>query len=206
MRLYTTPLSANGRKPLAVAHHLGLELEVEQVNVYAGEGRSERYLAINPWGKIPTLVDGDLALWESNAIVLYFADHEASSLSPAGPRARAEISKWLFWEAGHWQPAFNPVLAERVGQILFDSGDAPAEVAWATLAPELGHVDKHLGGRRWLVADALSVADFSIAGMMTYARRTAFPFDQYPNLARWYERIEALPAWRASEASLWREP
>jgi|SRR5271157_435630 len=72
--LYTTPLSANGRKVLAVSHHLGLAPEIRLVNVYRGEGRSAKYLAINPSGKIPTLVDGEFTLYESNAILQYLSE------------------------------------------------------------------------------------------------------------------------------------
>ena len=72
--LYTTPLSANGRKVLAVSHHLGLTPEIRLVNVYRGEGRSAKYLAINPSGKIPTLVDGEFTLYESNAILQYLSE------------------------------------------------------------------------------------------------------------------------------------
>src|SRR5262245_28227043 len=56
LTLYTTLLSANGRKPAAVAHHLDLKLDVRSVNVYAGEGRAPEYLRVNPFGKIPSLV------------------------------------------------------------------------------------------------------------------------------------------------------
>ena len=72
--LYTTALSANGRKVLALVEHLGLDAEIRETNVYAGAGQTESYLAINPQGKIPTLVEGDFRLSESNAILQYLAD------------------------------------------------------------------------------------------------------------------------------------
>lgn len=72
--LYTTPLSANGRKVVALSRHLGLDPEIVEVNVYAGMGRTPEFLGRNPWGKVPTLVDGDLTLWESNAILQYITE------------------------------------------------------------------------------------------------------------------------------------
>ena len=68
LKIYATTLSANGRKVLSVSRHLGLEPEIHDVNVYRGEGRTPQYLAINPSGKIPTLIDGEFVLSESNAI------------------------------------------------------------------------------------------------------------------------------------------
>ena len=72
--LYSTPQSANGRKPLAVCNYLGLAPEVRLVDVYRGQGRAPDYLAIHPLGQVPALVDGELVLWESNAILQYIAD------------------------------------------------------------------------------------------------------------------------------------
>src|SRR5262249_16869028 len=121
LKLYTTPLSANGRKVLAVSHHLGLDPEVTLVNVYKGEGRAANYLAINPWGKVPTLVAGELTLWESNAILQSLSDAGGDfKLWSCDPKGRADISRWLFWESSHWQPAFiqTPNLAAFVGKAL----------------------------------------------------------------------------------------
>ena len=92
--LYTTPLSANGRKVRAVSHHLALKPEVKIVNVFEGEGRAPEYLAINPFGKIPTLVDDDLTLGESNAILQYIAESYGDCrLWSHDPRRRADISR-----------------------------------------------------------------------------------------------------------------
>lgn len=73
-KLYTHPHSANGRKVLAIINYLKLKPEIIPINVYTGEGQKSDYLKINPFGKIPTLVDGEFILWESNAIMLYIAD------------------------------------------------------------------------------------------------------------------------------------
>ena len=88
--LYATPLSANGRKALAVSQHLELTPQVVLINVYRGEGRAVEYLAVNPQGKVPSLVDGNLMLWESNAILQYLAEaHGDYRLWSRDPRRRA---------------------------------------------------------------------------------------------------------------------
>lgn len=205
--LYTTPLSANGRKPLAVSHQLGLMPEVKLVNVYRGEGRAEAYLALNPQGKVPTLVDGDLVLWESNAILQYLAEAYGDfALWSREPKRRADLSRWLFWEASQWQPTLTQVLAPVVAQRLgVGGGSAPARADWSSASFQslAKLLDAQLHRRPFIGGEELTLADFSVAGMMTYARIASFPFDAYPNVAGWYGRIEALPAWQSTRDPLW---
>jgi glutathione S-transferase len=206
--LYTTPLSANGRKVLAVSHHLGLHPEIRLVNVYKGEGRTAEYLSINPLGKIPTLVDGDLILWESNAILQYLSEaHGDFRLSSRDPKKRADISRWLFWESAHWQPTLTPVLTDFVAQRVLPqaAGSAPVEVNWGderfqTLAKFL---DAHLAGRAFLTGEAVTLADFCVGAMMMYVRGAKFPFDAFRHIGAWYTRIESLAAWKATAAGPW---
>ena len=119
LKLYATPLSANGRKVLAVSRHLGLNPEIHDIDVYRGEGRSPEYLAVNPSGKIPTLIDGEFVLFESNAILLYLAEaHGANRLWSSESRQRSRIAQWLFWESAHWQPVLIALLSGLVGHRL----------------------------------------------------------------------------------------
>jgi glutathione S-transferase len=206
--LYTTPLSANGRKVLALCHHLGIEPEIRWVDVYRGEGRTPEYLAIHPSGKIPALVDGDFVLWESNAILQYVSEaYGGFRLSSREPRQRADIARWLFWEAAHWQPALTEVLAAFVGhRLLPDILPAPpAPPDWddAQLAPLLGLLAAHLGPRTYLVGGTLTIADLGVAGMATYFRAAGFPFARFPALEAWYGRIEALEAWMDTAVAPW---
>jgi glutathione S-transferase len=207
--LYTTALSANGRKPLAVSHQLGLAPEIRRVNVYAGEGRAPSYLAINPLAKIPTLVEGDFTLFESNAIITYISEaHGGLRLFSRDPKTRAEILRWMFWEASHWQPALSLVLAPSVGhRLLPDVVPAPAGAPdWqnAQLAPQLAFLEAQLAGRTFLTGAEPSLADFAVAGMTTYFRAAEFPWTAYPNIRAWCGRIDALEAWKASADPLWR--
>lgn len=207
--LYTTPISANGRKVLAVSQHLGLEPDVKLINVYKGEGRTPEYLAVNPWGKIPTLVDGEFKLWESNAILQYLSEAYGDfRLWSRDPKQRADISRWLFWESSHWQPAFVPVLSSFVGPLLLSQTavPAPSRVHWSSegFQTVVKFLDAHLKGREFIASDGLSLADFSIAGMMMYVRPARFPFEDFPHLGAWYGRIEGLEAWKATAAGPWQ--
>src|SRR5271167_3361192 len=208
LTLYSTALSANGRKVLAVSRHLELTIDVRAVNVYRGAGRHAEYLAINPTGKIPTLVDGDLTLYESNAILLYLCEaHGDFRLWPRHPKPRARIARWLFWESAHWQPTLGPLLSACVGRRLRPDLVPPpaAEPDWnaAAVAALMKVLDTALSASSFLVGNEISIADFAVAGMTTYFPVAGFPFEKYPSFNEWYRRIEMLDAWRATREPLW---
>ncbi len=207
-KLYTSPISANGRKVLALTYYLNLDVEINLVNVYKGEGRLPDYLSINPFGKIPTLQDGDFILWESNAILEYIAEQYANyQLYSRDPQTRANIARWLFWESSHFQPAATLVLAGVVGHELVPEYVAkPTEdPAWhePSFHDNINYLDAHFNSHPFIAGDKLTIADFSIAGMMTYFRFAKFPFERFANLNRWYETIEALDAWKKTATAPW---
>ena len=210
LKIYATPLSANGRKVLAVSRELGLNAEIHIVNVYRGEGRTAEYLAINPTGKIPTLVDGDFVLFESNAILIYLAEGYGNSrLWSADLKARSRIAQWLFWESAHWQPSLTALLSEQVGHRLLPQAIPRPRSApdWhsASLQPLLMRLETALSADAFLTGALPTIADFAVAGMCTYLRVAEFPFHDFPAISRWYARIDAFDSWRATESALWRE-
>jgi glutathione S-transferase len=208
LNLYTTPLSANGRKVLAVSRELGLCPVIHLIDVYRGEGRTAEYLAVNPSGKIPILVDGEFTLAESNAISIYLAEvHGAYHLWSRDAPVRSRIAQWLFWESSQWQPALSAILSELVGHRLL-----PDKIPRPRSAPDWNSgplqalfklLENTLSSQSFLAGEELTIADFSVAGMTTYFRAADFPFHTYPAVSRWYDRIEALDSWRETAAPLW---
>ena len=122
-------------------------------------------MAINPNGRVPVLVDGDLVLWESTSILRYLAGKAGSSLLPTDRRAQAEVDRWLSWQLAHLGPAMTKVAFERIVKKVTGQG-APDEAAVAAGAAEFAKLaailDGALAGREYL-AGALSVADFALA-------------------------------------------
>jgi glutathione S-transferase len=195
LKIYATPLSANGRKVLAVSRHLGLNAEIHDVNVYRGEGRLPKYLAINPSGKIPTLIDGEFVLSESNAILLYLAEaHGANGLWSSESKQRGRIAQWLFWESAHWQPTLIAFLSELVGHRLLPERilkpQHPPDWSSALVQPILTTLETALSADAFLAGPTATIADFAVAGMTTYFRAAAFPFQRFPRIGAWYARIE----------------
>jgi glutathione S-transferase len=194
MKLYSLAFSPNCQKVLACARELGITLEVVPVDVFKGESRTPAYLAKNPNGKVPVLEDGDLVLWESNAILAYLAAQKTvPSLLPVKPRERAEVDRWLFWATAHLQPAVGKVAFEKIVKPLAGRGAPDAAVVaqgtadFATYATVL---DAALEGREY-VAGKLSIADFSIGPIIGIARRAGLDLSPYSRIRAWAERMAA---------------
>jgi glutathione S-transferase len=208
LTIYSTPLSANGRKVLALKEKAGIRANVEIVDVYRGEGRTSEYLAVNPSGKIPYVVDDGFALAESNAILIYLSEtSQAHDVWPPDARVRARIMQWLFWESAHWQPALSAALRGSVAHRLFPDRAKPDVPEWdsTSVRDVLRHLESALKGRSFLAGDGFSLADVSVGGMTTYFRVARFPFVQYPAISEWYERLEGADWWQATAATLWTD-
>lgn len=202
MKLYTFPPSPNSRKIMAVAHHLGIDLDVHFVDLRKGEQMKPEFLALNPNHKIPTLQDGDFVLWESNAIMQYLAaSHSDKLLWPREPRPQADVSRWLFWQATSLGPACDILAFERFVKSMLGLGETdPAEEA---RGEEMFHsaaavLDAHLQGREWVVGEHMTLADFALGAPLSTAEFAHLPLDGYAEIRRWYAGLEKVRAWQAS--------
>jgi len=200
MKLYGFPPSPNTWKVRAAALQMSLPVPLQLVDLSKGEQRSEAYLALNPCGRAPVLVDGDFKLWESNAILQYLAAKAKTPLWPDDPRARADIMRWQSWQLAHWHPAVTPMIFENVVKpVVLKAGEPDqAVIARTTEAfhKEAAVLDKSLAGRSYLVGDTLTLADFAVAAPLFYAEQAKIPVASYANIRRWFGAQAALPAWQ----------
>jgi len=198
MKLYGFPASPNTWKVRAVAAHLGLPVESEFVDLTKGQSRTPQFLALNPTGRTPVLADGDFVLWESTAIMQYLA--KSSSLFPDDARTRAIIMQWQSFELQHWgKDACQVLTFERLVKKVMNMGPPdPAAVAKGTEAfnREASALDGHLAKHPYLAGNTLTLADFSVAGALLYAKEAELPLSGYPHLAAWAGKVLGLPAWR----------
>lgn len=200
MKLYSSPFSSNARKVLFTAAELGLAPEIVTVDLPKGGQRKPDYLALNPNGKVPVLVDGDFTLTESQAIMGYLVDKaESYALYPRDLRVRADVNRWMFWSANHWGVAISMVNWEKGVKRILGLGDpdpavlAKADVLFKDLATTL---DAHLAGREWLVGNDITLADISVGCPLMVAPMIGLPVAEYPNVAKWFERFQAREAWK----------
>jgi glutathione S-transferase len=198
MKLYGFPPSPNTWKVRAVAAHLGIPLELELIDL--GKPRTPEYLALNPTGRTPTLVDGDLKLWESNAIMQYLASRTANALWPNDARTRADITHWQCWQLAHWgKEACEPLIFQRLVKALFKMGPPDAAVVergTECFNREARVLEAHFAKQPYLVGTGVTLADFAVAAPLFYTQQAQLPVASYPRLQDWFARVSALPAWR----------
>ena len=202
MQLYYNHYSSNTRRVLLAADHLGIEFDLVQINLASQDDR-RRLGEVNLNAKLPVLIDGDFVLWESCAIMQYLADGTpGQTVWPQERRARADVSRWMFWACQHFAPAIGVLTWEHIWKKFVTGQDAdPKEVARgaADLAEAARVLDKHLATRQWLVGDAVSLADYAVVAPLMYKEKAHLPLDDYPHLLAWFERIRALPAWQRTD-------
>jgi glutathione S-transferase len=146
-----------------------------------------------------------MKLWESNAILQYAADkNEAFAYYPRDLKLRADINRWLLWEAAHWFPSCYIYLVENVVKPLLkaepDRAVTDKEAPnWHRLANIL---DERLAKQRWLCGDKVTLADIAVAAPMHLHSYQKLPLDAHPNLKRWMTKdLEQLPCWKATDAA-----
>lgn len=200
MKLYHNPLSPNVRRVRLTAAVLGLELEEKTLDFAKGEHKSAEYLALNANGAVPTLVDGDFVLTESRAIMQYLASKKPEAgLLPKDEKERADVTRWQFWDASHFAPALGTIAFEKLMKPMMGLGATDtAKVTdaltgfrrWAAV------LDKRLAGRQYVVGNALSVADLTLASSLMYSEKAEVPVSEFPNVEAWFARITALDGWK----------
>lgn len=205
MKLYNAALSPNALRVRAVGNELGIDFETIDVDLASAEEKERVLRPLNPNGKVPVLVDGDFALWESRAIAVYLASLKPSpGLYPDEPRARAAIDQWSYWGAVHLGLALQRIALERFIKARFGRG-APDEAAISAEVREvprlLGVLEAGLEGRDWIAGD-LSLADFGIGTTFVYRDVAGIDLGETPRVAAWIERLEARPSWRAAAAPI----
>lgn len=199
MKLYADPITVNCRKVFAGFDLLGTKYELVKVDYFQGEQKSPEYLAINPNASIPALVDGDLQLWESNAILQYAADK--SSLESAYPKdlkQRADINRWLLWEANQWFPSAYIYLVENVVKPLLKAqpDKSVTDAAKPNFDKLASILEQRLQKQPWLCGQSVTIADIAVASPMHLHSHQKLPLEPYPSLRRWYGQLEAMPAWK----------
>jgi glutathione S-transferase len=198
MKLYYFE-TLNARKACAVAKHLGAPVEFVRVDLAKGEHKTPDYLAINPNGKVPALVDGDARLWEAVAIMAYLARSMGSDLWPRDDDRQIELTRWLSWDACHFTRYGATLVFENIvrPRFLGAAPDAKAvDEATGFFRQFAAVLDGHLSGRRYVVGDTLTIADFAIAATLPRADEASIPVKEFPAVARWHERLNELPGWR----------
>src|SRR5512147_1580007 len=163
MKFHFFPPSPNVRKVNAVISHLDIkDIERKIVNLAKGEHKQPPFLAINPMGRLPALTDDNgLVLWESNAISLFLCEREGDTpLYPRDPGVRADIARWMFWEASSLGPVAELLTHENVRKPMLGIGEPdPVRVTdgEAQFRPLAKVMDDALAKRPFLAGDSVTL-------------------------------------------------
>jgi glutathione S-transferase len=192
MKLYGFPPTRSIRV-LWMLRELGVDFDFVNVSLVAGEHRRPEFLALNPAGKLPVLVDGDFVLTESVAIVLYLAEKYAGKgLLPAKLEARAQVNQWLLFTATEleqplWRIARHTALYPKEKRL---PGEVP--IARQDFQEMAAVMEEHMRGRQFLVGGSVTVADFVAAYTLDWANEVHL-LDASPRLRGYMDEMYARP-------------
>jgi glutathione S-transferase len=186
--LHGTTLSGHTHR--VELHLRAHRLEFDFVPAPAEIRRADAFRALNPFGQIPVLRDGDLTLADSNAIMVYLARRYApqSTWLPDEPVAAAQTQRWLSIAAG--EVMHGPAAARMIAQFNFPDEPVRAERIATRL---LSFMDGHLQGRSFLAAEHPTLADLACYSYVAHAPEGGIALDPYPTVRAWLARVEALP-------------
>lgn len=189
--------SSNVQKVVWCCEELGLGYEREDVGGKFGRNREPEYLALNPNGTVPTIVDDGFVLWESNAIVRYLAaKYGAGKLYPNDPQARGLADRWMDWQLTVVGPAIMPIFMGLIRTPPEKRDMAVIDAARDKLAATMKILDGHLAKSDYVAGKALTMGDIPI-GIMTYRWYTLeIKREDFANLKRWYDLLAQRPAFQ----------
>lgn len=195
--LYYSPYSQHARRVVSLMVEANLEYELRHVAMDRGEHQSPEYLAINPNHQIPTLIDGDVKIHESNAILRYLCvKHDLTAWYPEELPVRAKVEQWLDWNQSRLSPAVVDIVRNSV--FLGPAGDRVAVERGLSRLPELWSIletelidTPFLAGSRPMIADlslASSIFQLTLANITPIGRSTT----------DWFQRVSELEGFRKS--------
>ncbi len=197
IKLYGVPLSGHCHRVKLFLHLLGVKYE--QIDANADVRATAEFRKLNPLGQIPVLIDGDLVISDSNAILVYLAKRYAadSTWLPQDAMGAAQVQRWLSIAAGELR--YGPANA-RIYALWKMGKDDPVRAAEIG-RDLLGFMNQHLASRDYLASEYPTIADLACHSYVAHAPEGGIPLDEYPAVRAWLARIEKLPAFVAMPRS-----
>lgn len=189
MKLYDLTLSGNCYKVRLFAALAGIPVDIVPVDFLAGEHKRPPLIELNPWGELPILVDGEVVLRDSQAILVYLARRYAGEAwLPSDPAAMAEVVQWLSTAANEVQN--GPGAARLVDKFGYDLDKADTLRRAARILPL---IEARLADHDWLALDRPTIADCAVLPYVALAPEGGVSLSDFPHIRAWIERVKALP-------------
>ena len=192
MKLLGRKTSGNVQKVLWLLEELKMPYEREDYGRQFNNTQTPEYLGMNPNAKVPTLVDGDLVIWESNTILRYLAAKAKSALYPTDPGRRSHTERWMDWQLASLN---NPYLAMfREAKLEPAKRSADFATQQKDLGAQLSILDKSMG--QWVAGGEMSIADICLGPIVYRCLRFGVELPGLPNLRRWDAAISSREAFK----------
>lgn len=189
MKLYHHPLSGHAHRASLFLSLIDAPVDRIEVDLASGEHKQPAFLKINPFGQVPVLVDGEIVIADSNAILVYLSKKFArTDWLPETPSEAAAVQRWLSVAAG--DIAFGPAAA-RLVTVFAAPLDSQAAISRSHVV--LKRMDDALGAGPWIAADHPTIADIALYSYTARAPEGFVDLKDYANVRQWLERVEALP-------------
>ncbi|MBP8231017.1 MAG: glutathione S-transferase [Rhizorhabdus sp.] len=189
MKIYHHPLSGHAHRAVLFASLLGVAHELVEVDLAAGAHKQPEFLKLNPFGQVPVLVDGDVVITDSNAILVYLARKSGrTDWLPDDAQSEAAVQRWLSVAAG--ELAYGPAAARLI--TVFGAGFDAEEVI-ARSHRLLGLLDARLAESAWLAGASPTIADVALYSYVARAPEGNVDLSAYPAVIDFLGRVEALP-------------
>lgn len=189
--------SSNVQKVIWALDELGLEFERHTVGGGFGGTREPSYLAMNPNALVPVLRDGDITMFESNAIVRYLAArYGEGGLRPNTPKALAAAEQWMDWQQLNAVPPISAIFWNLVRVPADQRNDKAIAQASARLKEVLAIADAALSSSQWFAGDQFTFGDIPLGVLYWRYSRLTCERPDTPNIRRWFEALQQRPAYR----------
>ena len=188
--------SSQASRCLWMLEELGLPYQRVPIDHRQDEHLREEYSRINPNQHVPTLVDGELVLWESMAINLYLAQRYDGGLKPRSDEALGLAMQWSFWAVTEALQPLQTALRHRHMFPPAQRNAAVAEAAEAAAQKPLRVLEGALAGRTYLLEERFTVADLNLASVLNWTAGGQVDLGPFPRIGQWLDRCRDRPAWR----------
>ena len=195
MKLYYFP-SPNPQKVKFALLELGLDCEMVPVDLTKQEQRKPAFLALNPFGRVPVLVDGDLTLWESHAILDYLGE-KTGRLWPTSTAGRADALRWLFFLSAHLTPPAGELALRIRAKVLGIPVDEATIARGEKALPNvIGVVEAQLSKSKLLSGAEFSLVDCAYCPILNVIEKAGFSFAGFPKVNAYLDTVRSRRAWQ----------
>ncbi len=199
IKLYGSPRSSAGRC-VWVLEEAGIVYSLQEVDMKNKEHKSEAYLKINPMGKVPAMVDGDVILFESMAINYYIAEKYKNELLGKSDREKGLTMQWSFWSTSELQPPIIEIFIQKVFMPDHKRDHSIIENNLIKIPLLLKVLNDSLHEKKYLSGENFTIGDINTASVVSICPMIGIDLAEYPNVNNWLNLLQARPAFQKYHA------